>query len=144
MVASRPSWFFVVPGSKSSSRLTVDKPPFHSLTRILANKRRKLLRTPVIDNCSGAIESCRLGIDTSDTWKTDSRCPSSPLPRLQLVVSRTHWIGICFSGYVLCSALHRGWGQTSLENQVSGLSRLRPNLAWDRRTGASLCTLRRA
>ena len=34
------------------NRLVVGKSPFHSLTRILANKRRKLVRTPVNDNNS--------------------------------------------------------------------------------------------
>jgi hypothetical protein len=91
-----------------------------------------------------ALKSCHLATNTTDAGEIDPCWTCSPLPRFQVVVSRTPPISIRFGRGLLRSALRCWWWQGPLENQVSRLSRIPPDLCWDRRSGAADCVLRSA
>ena len=91
-----------------------------------------------------ALESCHLATNITDTGKIDSCRAGNSLPRFQPVVSRTPPTPIRFGRGLLRSALRCWRWAVPLENQNSGLPRIRPDLGWDRRGGAADCTLRGA
>jgi hypothetical protein len=98
----------------------------------------------LVTTMATALKSCHLAINTIDAGEIDPCRTGSFLPRFQVVVPRTPPISIRFGRWRLRSALRCWRWQGPLENQVSRLPRIRPDLCWDRNSGAADCVLRSA